>query len=489
MKKKIPLTTNNRRLFSSHCLITILSIFILTGCQNGCTLTKTLKTSTKEVKVGEVPVTLMVVYKKATHYKRNSRKLFDVSRSSAAYYINVQVKIKGVTYDIHRMPAKDKEELQPYLDKVKLVASPNTYYIAAGYSKKIHVVFQKMGQLYNYSPYSKSLENKLFAQADLSTLPNETAFLKDVVNHRVDVMPFGISTKADSAFVDYFTQQDFSQEDCITLLEQWPQKPLVAAYFKPERVKNIRNKYPKWVKQAKEKSGKFLKGNRGFMNKSLSAYIQLFLMLSEQKEIEALDASLAGKWGKTFEDVATAYFMERLKINKSTGIPLAKRYIEQIERKCIKNLKAYPKKLETGNKDRIKEVGKAVTFLLLAGNHQEVQAVLPRILNKETYWEQRYEIGQMVNNNYALFPAGMKTQITAFYESVFYKYSKPPKEEQANNNLENSPVINSMRIAELYNFLRDKVNCEKLKKLRAYYVAGFGEGKLVFLKDAPYCEE
>lgn len=467
--------------------LTIFSIFLLAGCRTGCSFTRTLKTSTKKVTINNLPVTIKAIFKKTTHYKRNSPKLFDVSKSGATYFIEMKVEIQDADFSIFFIPAHKKEDLQIYLDKVGLKASANNYYLAAAYEGQVQVVLQKMGDLYHYSPYATPYVEKPLSALNLSALPNEATFLKDVVNHKVEVLSKSITTKADKSFLTYISQQDFNEEDCIALFEQWPNNAITTAYFTPGRIQEIKSKYPKWKTLAKEKSGAFLKGERGFMNKRVSDYIQVFLMLSTPQEVQELDASLASKWGRVFQETATAYFLERVRLQQDSGIPIAKSLIQQIEAKCIKNLKAYTNGIDLDREEKVKDIEKAIEFLLLIKNYQIVQQALPRILDKKKFKESEYKINRIVNNNYALFSETSKKRIMAFYTSIFYSYKKnnQPGEAGSDFNFESSKA--GMQLANIYNMLREKVDCEELKKLRAHYKAQFDRTSMVFLKESLNC--
>ena len=405
--------------------------------------------------------------KKTNRYRRNSRDLFDVSKTSSAYRVVVEVEIQGKKYHLKSISAKAKEDLEKYEDRVTLKASPQGEYIAAAYEGNVRVVLQKINNRYYRSPYGKKYEKQPLGKLNLTSLPNEATLLQDVIYGRVRV-------PSDSAFMKYFIQQSLNEEATIAVFRRWPQKKLANAYFTLDRIREIEPRYPKWRALAKEKAGEFLKSRRGGIKRYIPKYIQLFLMLATETEVETLDATLVDKWGKTFEEVATAYFLERVRMSDEAGATLDQRYIRQIEAKSIKLLAGNSKKY----------VKQAVTFLLLMGNHQAVQNYVDRQLEPSNYWDNQYWVKRAVDENYELFPAKMQKQITSFYENLFFEYARAEK----TNDGRGSASMNAMKIAKLYNFLIGKVACPRLRKMRKQYETEYDRGSRVFLNKSPECD-
>ena len=210
------------------------------------------------------------------------------------------------------------------------------------------------------------------------------------------------------------------------------------------------------------------------IKKHIPKYIQLFLMLATEAEIKALDATLVDKWGKTFEEVATAYFLERVRMSDEAGATLDQRYIRQIEAKSIKLLAGNSKKY----------IKQAVSFLLLMGNHQAVQNYLDQQLEPSNYWDNQYWVKRAVDDNYELFPAKMQKQITSFYENLFFEYARAEKTDDG----QRSTTMSVMKIAKLYNFLIGKVTCLRLRKMRKQYETEYDRGSRVFLNKSPECD-
>jgi len=475
MKTNLWLSKSYLARFRAYSWLTFLILLVLGSCQRSCSLTRVVKTDSKKIQVNGISVTIKAALKKTTRYRRNSRELFDVSKTSSSYRVVVEIAIDGKDYLVQTLPAKAKEDLEPYEDKVTLKARPDNYYLAAAYEDQVQVVLQKIGKLYYESPYSKKYEQQSLAQIDLSTLPNEAAFLQDIIHNRVQVIAKKAKDPADRAFIEYFSQQRLSEEETITLFQRWPNRALAEAYFTPERVGQIKNKYPKWKAVAKQKSNKFLKSNRGFMKKYIPNYIQLFLVLAEQDEIQKLDAALVDKWGNTFEDAATAYFLERVRINNEAGMTLEKRYVDQIEARSIQILQS----------TNVKRGKSAVEFLLLIGNHQAVQKQLNDLLKSARYWEDEYRVKMLVNNNYDLYPPKMQQQITSFYEALFFEYIQA---KEPTNNYGHRTSRGPMKIAKVYNFLIDKVSCDRLKQMRKSYEKKYDRGSRVFLEESAKCD-
>jgi len=475
MKTNLWLGKTHLTPFRTYSWFTFLMLLVLGSCQRRCSFTRVIKKDSKKVQINGVPVTIKAALKKTTRYRRNSRKLFDVSKTSASYRVVVEVAIDGKDYLVQTLPAKAKEKLETYEDKVTLKAASDNYYLAAAYEGQVQVILQKMGKRYYESPYGKKYEQQSMAQIDLSTLPNEAAFLQDIIHHRVQVMRGKAKDPAEQAFVEYFSQQRLNEEETITLFQGWPNRALAAAYFTPKRIGQIKNKYPKWKAAAKEKTNKFLKSNRGFMKKQIPNYIQLFLALAEQDEIQKLDVTLVDKWGNTFEDVATAYFLERVRMTDEVGVTLEKRYVDQIEARSIQILQG----------SNVKRAKSAIEFLLLIGNGQAVQAQLNTLLKSTRYWEDEYRVKMLVNNNYDLYPPKMQQQITSFYEVLFMEYIQA---QGASDDQEHRASRRPMKIAGVYNFLRDKISCEQLKKLRKSYEKTYDRGSRVFLKESAKCD-
>lgn len=421
---------------------------IAIGCGRGCSCSRTIATDREKLEIdGEkVRVTAKKIETKTTYLKRvklpenEDDDFVCQTRKTYHYAFSYDIKLSGrpELEDVCSFPIDENTDIAHAMPAFSMKFSPDKQHFAVGIGQEVYGIYHLLEKgipfsthYYNYLTKT----NNTFEQLQWDTISPPDKIIESIISHENQYEKL---TREDISLITRALQdQEPANKYDYLLIKLWPQSDLADKVFSEKRIRENCDNSKGWETLALQKV--FSSLNSGVYD---NRNILMLIAIDDKQSFLEADKILFTRWPRS--DDVHQYLLKRLKMRRP-----------KIDDSQIKSLIAKGNQAITNLSNRKlhekrREIEHSLEFLLEIEETSQFEEAFRLFFVPENYEDYKTIVNETITEYYENFPAPVQDMVKQKLPQMF-------------------PHLNFPERSEMFDFLKDKIACEILVKLKQNY--------------------
>ncbi len=435
----------------------LLVTIALSGCQKGCTTTKTVKTKSTTIKVGDAKGTVTVrhIQYKTTKAKKVSKVGEAGDRSTRFRYAlvwDVDFPFWSKS-DVAYEGYGEEVDLEQQLARFKIKASKDGKHFAYGVDDQLLGVMHVINDRSFEDPNYVGVEHEFvsFEKTKVDGLEDPAEVIASLLEKGELCASVDINSQDNIAEIIGGLPEDHGLSKLA--FQTWPECEISKKVYTNDKLKKMINETEGFKGVVVDKLKRLVSNEKSGMFDVRDA-LALVIELGDQEVLDEIDAAVLVNWAGFMSSDIDEYIARRAADKKK---PMNKDLVDDYVKKCEKTISNAVR----GGRVFQVSMDQMVMFLIVQNRDKELNYLIKNGFSKRALDKNFSDINKAITENWDLFDDKQQKKIMKQYAEGFQ-------------------YIDEAYRVDVFKFLRKNMDCKDLKDLKEKYADDLGEERLPF---------